>query len=173
VTITTIDSGADMRPTWIGSTDEVTASTITIKSAPGGYVTMLRLVCCPCSPGDILSVQGFGRITNDASLPRYNVGVGFHTWAYDADLLDANGQPIPVADKPWTRISPLCGDNVTPDRHHMPLDYFATWQVPADWPAGHRPVVVFRADAASTAVRSGDKLTVDQEYGLLIVNRWA
>jgi hypothetical protein len=173
VTITLIDSGPDMRPVWIGSTDEVTASTIAIGSAPGGYVTMLRLVCPPCSPGDILSVEGFARITNDAPNPRYNVGVGFHTWTYDADLLDASGQPIPVADKPWTRISSLCGDNVTPDRHHMPLDYFATWRVPAGWPDGHRPVVVFRADAASTAVRAGDKLTVDRAYGLMKVTRWA
>ena len=158
---------AAQRPAWLGFTDEVCPSFIPIGTAPGGYVTMLRLVCPPCVPGDILDVSGFARITDDAALPRYTVGVGYHGWAYDAD-----DGVTPVRNKVWTLISPTCGDNVTPDRHHMPLVYCFAWQVPATWPSGHRPVIVARADAESTAVRSGDRLTVDKSSGELKAVLW-
>jgi hypothetical protein len=166
MTITIIDSGGTPAklPTWFGSTNEVVPSVINIASAPGGYVTMLRLVCCPSSPGDIFKVSGFGRVTNDASEPRYNVGVGYHGWLYDVD----DG----LAVHPWTRVSPYCGDNVTPDRHHMPLMYDFAFQLPATWIEGHRPVVALRADAESTARRAGDQLTVDQAYGQMNVTCW-
>jgi hypothetical protein len=42
----------------------------------------------------------------------------------------------------------------------------------ADWPEGHRMVVVLRADAHSTAWVAGDTLTVDRDYGQLTARRW-
>jgi hypothetical protein len=150
------------------ATDEVTASTLPVDLPVDTWRTMLRLVV-PVDAGDVLDVHGWARVTNDTGRdrgePGYTVGVGYHLWAYDAD----SGQGTAG---PWWRISPLKGDNVTRARHHMPLDISTVYQVPADWPAGHRIVVVLRADAHSTAWVKGDTLTVDQSYGHLTVRRW-
>lgn len=126
------------------------------------YQTLYRVVLGPVEPGDILDVTGEARVTNDVG---YTIGVGWHLWMYDySDPLRSAGL--------WWRISQLMGDNVDPTRHHMPLHISTLYQMPADWPAGHRPVVVMRADAHSTAWQSGDTLTVDAGYGQLIVRHW-
>ncbi|WP_330172939.1 hypothetical protein OG875_04670 [Streptomyces sp. NBC_01498] len=149
-------------------TDEVTASTLPVDLSTSTYRTVSRLII-PAAAGDVLSVNARARVTNDTGRnrgePGYTVGVGYHLWAYDCD----SGQGTAG---PWTRISSYNGDNVSRDRHHMPLHITTTWRVPATWPDGHRIVVVLRADAHSTAWRSGDILTVDQEYGHLAVRRW-
>lgn len=145
------------------ATDEVVATTLPIGLSAGlGYRTLLRVVV-PVAAGDVLDISGRARVTNDTS-PSYTVGVGYHLWQYDAD----NGQGSAGT---WTRISSLCGDNVTHDRHHMPLYTDAVYTVPADWPAGHRIVVVLRGDAMSTQA-DGQTITVDQDYGHLTVRRW-
>lgn len=126
------------------------------------YQTLYRVVLGGVQPGDILDITGEARVTNDVG---YTIGVGWYLWMYDySDPLRSSG--------PWWRISQLMGDNVDPVRHHMPLHISTLYQMPADWPAGHRPVVVMRADAHSTAWQSGDTLTVDAGYGQLIVRHW-
>lgn len=147
------------------STDEVVASSIPVDLSTDTPVMLMRLVMDPTVPGDIFEVNARARVTNDCG---YTIGVGYHLWMFDVD----DGVPWPHT-QPWTRIAPLNGDNVTKDRHHMPLHCTATYQVPADWPAGHRMVIAYQADAHSTAWQAGDTLTVDQAYGLLIVRRWA
>lgn len=146
------------------SDDAMVASTVPIHSSPGTYTYLSRVVMDPTHPGDVFKVDARARVTNDVG---YTVGVGYHIWRYDVD----DGLPWPHG--PWVRISPFNGDNVDPTRHHMPLHCTATYTVPDDWPAGHRMVIAYQADAHSTAWQSGDALTVDAQYGLLIVERWA
>lgn len=146
----------------IWATDEVVPTLLLVDQYSDTYATLLRVVV-PVNAGDTLDVTGWGRLTNNLG---YTVGVGYHLWVYDVD------DGVPYAEKTWTRISPLKGDNVTPQRHHLPIDVSCVWQVPADWPAGHRIVVVFRVDAHSTAWTPDDYLTVDQGYGILSVRRW-
>lgn len=143
------------------TTDEVTASKLNVNGGdPDLYATMLRVVV-PVEAGDYIVADGWARVTNDLG---YNVGVGWHLWMYDADNgLGASGD--------WTRISPFCGENVTPNMHHMPLAIRATYQVPDTWPEGHRAVVVLRASAHSTAWQAGDQITVDKPYGYLEAER--
>lgn len=149
-------------------TDEITASTLPVDLATDTWRTMSRLII-PVTAGDVLAVNARARVTNDTGInrgePGYTVGVGYHLWAYDLDSgLGTAGT--------WWRISSWNGDNVTRARHHMPLHVTTTYRVPPDWPAGHRIVVVLRADAHSTAWVAGDTLTVDREYGHLQVRRW-
>ncbi|GFH34281.1 hypothetical protein [Streptomyces pacificus] len=143
------------------STTEVVASSLPVDLVTTTWRTMLRLVV-PVAAGDVLDVDARARVTSDVG---YTVGVGWHLWAYDVD--DGQGSA-----GPWWRIGTSCGDNVPPDRHHMPLAITDVYQVPQDWPAGHRIVIVLRADAHSTAWVSGDTLTVDAGYGRLTVRRW-
>lgn len=127
------------------------------------YRILYRVVMGGVEPGDTLDIDADARVTNDLG---YNIGVGWHLWMYDYNNpLKTNG--------PWWRISALSGENVTANMHHMPLHLSTLFTMPADWPSGHRPVIVFRADAHSTAWQSGDTLTVDAGYGQLIVRRWA
>jgi hypothetical protein len=149
-------------PVSLHSDDDVVATTIPVDLSTTTYRTMLRVIA-PVEPGDVLDVAGRARVTNNVG---YNVGVGYHLWAYDVD----SGQG---SAGPWWRISSYNGDNVDPQRHHMPLHSSTVYQVPDTWPTGHRIVVVLRADAHSTAWESGDTLVVDQEYGLLVVRKWA
>lgn len=145
------------------ATDEVKASTLPIGLSSGlGFRTLLRVVV-PVDAGDALDISGRARVTNDTS-PGYTVGVGYHLWQYDVD-------DPPVTADDWTRISTLCGDNVSRDRHHMPLLVDTLYTVPADWPAGHRMVIVLRGDAMSTKA-DGQSITVDPEYGQLTVRRY-
>lgn len=143
------------------TTDEVTASKLNVNSGdPDLYATMLRVVVPACA-GEYIRAEGWARVTNDLG---YNVGVGWHLWLYDADNgLGASG--------PWTQISPLCGENVTPNMHHMPLSIKATYRMPDTWPTDHRAVVVLRASAHSTAWQTGDQITADKAYGYLEAER--
>lgn len=140
---------------------ETTAIPIDLPSTT--YRTLYRVVLGAVSPGDVLDVTGEARVTNNAG---YTVGVGWHLWIYDYN------NPAKTAG-PWWRISQLMGDNVdTAVRHHMPLHIDTLHRMPDDWPPGHRPVVVLRADAHSTAWEPGDTLDVDAGYGQLIVRHW-
>lgn len=160
MTITTVEG---LVLAGVYATDEVPATTLPIGLSAGlGYRTLLRVVV-PVAAGDVLDVDGRARVTNDTS-PAYTVGVGYHLWQYDCD----NGQG---SSGTWTRISSLCGDNVTHVRHHMPLLTTCLYTVPADWPDGHRMVIVLRGDAMSTAA-DGQSITVDKEYGQLTVRRY-
>jgi hypothetical protein len=149
-------------PVSLHADDDVVATTLPVDLSTSTWRTMLRVVV-PVQAGDVLDVSARARVTNDVG---YVVGVGYHLWAYDVD----SGQG---SSGPWWRISTSNGDNVEPKRHHMPLHIDTAYVVPADWPAGHRIVVVLRADAHSTAWESGDTLTVDQAYGQMIVRRWS
>jgi hypothetical protein len=146
------------------ATDVVPATTLPIGTGPDlGYRTLLRVVV-PVAAGDILDITARARVTNDTS-PPYTVGVGYHLWMYDTD----NGLGTSGV---WTQISTDCGDNVSHDRHHMPLLTDTVYTVPPDWPAGHRMTIVMRGDAMST-LADGQSITVDQTYGQLTVRRYA
>jgi hypothetical protein len=152
MTITSTE-GLDLAAVY--STDEVAATTLPIGTWAGqAYRTMLRVIV-PVAAGDVLDVTAWARVTNPAAYAdRYTVGVEYGLWQYDCDNgLGSSG--------PWALIGPQCGDNVDAARHHMPLAITAVWTVPADWPAGHRVVIVLRADAASTAAKPGDVMTAD------------
>jgi hypothetical protein len=167
--VTIITSVLGQSPTDLHATDEVVATTLPVDLPTNTYRTLMRVVV-PVRPGDLLDVHGWGRVSNRVG---YNVGVGYHLWQYDVDNgLGSSGE--------WTRISPLKGDNVDMQRHHLPFDVSCVYRVPAGWPAGgpgplgfHRMTVVLRADAHSTAWEAGDALTVDRAYGHLVVRRWA
>jgi len=159
MTITTTPAGH--QPVSLHSTDEVVATTLPVDLPTDTWRTMLRIVV-PVVPGDVLDVDARARVTNDCG---YVIGVGWHLWAYDTDSgLGSAG--------PWWRIGPSSGDNVIPQRHHLPLSTTSVYTVPADWPAGHRITIALRADAHSTAWVAGDALTVDP-LGVLTVRRWS
>jgi hypothetical protein len=159
--MTIISTPPGLIPVALYSDDDVVATTLAVDLPTDTYRTMLRVVV-PVAAGDVLDVSARARVTNDNS---YNVGVGYHLWAYDVDAPGGSSGP-------WWRISTSNGDNVDRQRHHMPLHIDTVYRVPADWPAGHRIVVVLRADAHSTAWEANDVLTVDQAYGQMIVRRW-
>lgn len=150
------------RPVALYADDAVVASSIPVDLSPDTPVRTMRVVV-PVQAGDVLDVTAEGRITNDVG---YNVGVGSRLQWYDVD----DGIAWPHA-WPWPQIGTPTGDNVPPQRHHMPLTLTRVYQVPADWPDGHRMVINLMVDAHSTAWKSGDTLTVDG-YGQLVVRRW-
>lgn len=127
------------------------------------YRTLYRVVMGGVNPGDILDIDADARVTNNCG---YNIGVGWHLWMYSYT------NPLRISG-PWWRISAFSGENVTPDMHHMPLHISTLYRMPDDWPPGHRPVVILRADAHSTAWKPGHTLNVDAGYGQLIVRRWS
>lgn len=133
--------------------DEVLIDELAVTSWAGdGYRAVLQTPVA-VSAGDTLDVSGYFRVTND--LPA-NVGVAGHLWAYDLD-----GDRT----KQW-RIGPASGDNVDRARHHMPVTLSTVYQVPADWPVGHRMMIEIKADAHSTAT-DGD-LSVDDNGNLIV-----
>jgi len=119
------------------------------------------------NPGDALEVTARAQITNDTGKI---IGVGHALWAYDVDL----APEIPVAQQPetWTQMAPHLAENCTPDRHHMPLEMDAWWTVPADWPPGHRVMVLYRAAAFRTTPAPGETVRVDEGYGQLVIKRY-
>lgn len=130
-----------------------------------------------CLPGDVYRVHGEASVTNNVGRAangtitgvRYIVGIGFHLWYYDVDYQGT----VPVADR-MIKIGDSEGENVTPELHHLPLDITRWFTVPATWEPGHRPVLVLRADAHSTAWNEnggGDTITVDK-LGLIEAFRW-
>lgn len=146
------------------STDETTASTLPIGTWASQFFRTMARVIVPVAAGDSLKIIGRARVTADMPEPRYTVGISTSLWGYDCDgALSSSG--------PWWPLDSSTGDNVTPDRHHMPIVLAGFYHVPADWPTGHRLVVVIRSDAASTAARSGDCVTVDK-LTRLTVDRW-
>ena len=158
-----VSTSGDQKPVAVYADDQVVASGIPVDLSPDTPVRTMRVVV-PVEPGDVLDVTAEGRVTNDVG---YNVGVGSRLQWYDVD----DGIAWPHA-WPWPQLGTPTGDNVPPQRHHMPLTLTRVYQVPASWPAGHRMVVNLMVDAHSTAWRSGDTLTVDA-YGQLVVRRWS
>ena len=147
---------------------------IPVDLSSSSYRTLYRVVMGGVEPGDVLDIDADARVTNDAGVGipngrRYTIGVGWHLWLYSyTNPLKTQG--------PWWRISAFSGENVTPDLHHLPLHISTVYRMPDDWPSGHRPVVVLRADAHSTAWAyngGSDVLTVDAGYGQLTVRHWA
>jgi hypothetical protein len=156
----TVTTGGGDDPAGIYSTDESVATTLPVSGAAGVSQPWLARLAIPdpVAPGDILEVDAQARVTSELN---YNVGVGYHLWAF----------VVGASTGKWWRISPLNGDNVNLARHHMPLHCDAVWTVPADWPAGGCPAIVYRGDAHSTAWQPGHKITNDHGYGL--IKGWA
>lgn len=146
-------------------TDQVPATKLEVNSGtPDLYATMLRLVV-PVDAGDYLRAHAFGRWTNDIGKV---TGIGWHIWLYDVDAGEGLTPDV------WRLISPLCGENILPNgsMHHMPGQTFCMYRIPADWPVGHRAVVVFRASAhRTTNLVPVEYITVDKQYGALTVDR--
>lgn len=150
--------------TGLAATDESTTETLPVATNAYSNRTVLRVPILVAA-GDVLDVTGQMQITNDTGRV---IGTGLHLYVYDVDLVPA----IPVADREWTEIAPLTADNCPPDRHHMPLATSAVWLVPADWPDGHRAMVVMQAAAFRSSAQSGETVRVDQVYDLLTVRRY-
>jgi hypothetical protein len=147
------------------TTVERVGTSVSIGTVSGDQKRVLYWLVVPVVAGQVLRVQGRARVTNDvAAARRYTTGFGYWLDSYDYN------DGAEYADKVWTRIGPLYGDNVTADRHHMPCDIFDDYEIPAAWPSGHRMKVAMRGDAASSSVdrQDGDVLTVD-DYGRLSV----
>lgn len=148
------------------TTNEPVPTTLRVDLSTATWATIMRVVV-PVQAGDLLDVDGWFKVTNDLG---YNVGVGAHLWMYDVD----DGAPSPRPEETWCRLDPEAGSvgmNVTPNLHHLTLPVAVPYLVPADWPEGHRIVIVLRADAHSTAWKPGHTLTVDQ-VGRLTVRRY-
>lgn len=152
----------DQTPVAVYADDELVTTGIPVDLSPDTPVRLMRVVV-PVSAGDVLDITAEARVTNDVG---YNIGVGSRLQWYDVD----DGVPWPHA-QPWTPIGTPTGDNVPPQRHHMPLTLTRVYRVPDDWPSGHRMVINLMVDAHSTAWKKGDRLTVDP-YGQLVVRRW-
>ena len=165
----TITSLTAMTLAGLHATDECVTATLPVDGVSNTWRTVMRAIV-PVDAGDVLDVEARARVTNDTGRSRgttgYTCGIGYHLWAYDVDAPGGSSGP-------WWQISTLNGDNVSRDRHHMPLHTSTLYQVPADWPPGHRIVIVLRVDAHSTAWVSGDTITVDGEYAHMTVRRWA
>lgn len=158
------DTGTQGGPLALYSTNTTTATTLPITPWSGQAVRTVARVIVPVSAGQVLDMDGRARFTNDAPLPRYTVGISTALWGYDVDSgLGSAG--------PWWTLDHSTGDNVTPDRHHIPVTITGVYTVPADWPAGHRITVVLRSDAASTQARDGDAVTAD-DLTRLTVRVW-
>ncbi|HZX39510.1 MAG TPA: hypothetical protein VFF37_14475 [Streptomyces sp.] len=156
--------------TWTTQEVVALAGDLPVGGVSGEQIRTLARMVIPVEAGDFLEIDGWQRVTNDIGPVKYTSGAGFFAEVYDMD------DGASSTDRVWLRVSSLNGQNV--DRsivHHLPLTLSgANWTVPADWPAGHRAVVCFRADAHSTAWNAnggGDKVTVD-DYGVLTVRRW-
>lgn len=164
---------AGYRPDQIYTTQEVTAlpGDLPVGGVSGEQIRTMARIVVPVDAGDVLVCDGRQRVTNNIGPAAYTVGVGYWFDAYDVDDGLSTSDPAKV----WTRIGSLCGSNV--DRsivHHLDLHLQDVYRIPAGWPAGHRIVVCFRADAHSTAWAANggaDKVTVD-DYGVLTVHRW-
>ena len=150
-------------PVAVYADDTVVTSSIPVDLSPDTPVRVMRVVV-PVAAGDFLDITAEARVTNDLT---YNVGVGSRLQWYDVD----DGIAWPHAT-PWTTIGTPTGDNVDPQRHHMPLTLTRAYTVPADWPPNHRMVINLMVDAHSTAWKSGNTITVDA-YGGLVVRKWA
>ncbi|MFE2021291.1 hypothetical protein ACFW9O_24915 [Streptomyces sp. NPDC059499] len=148
------------------STNELVPTTLKVDLSTATWSTIMRVVV-PVAAGDLLDVSAWFKVTNDLG---YNVGVGAHLWAYDVD----DGAPVPRPAESWWRLDPDAGSvgmNVTPDMHHLTLPVALPYQVPDDWPDGHRITIALRADAHSTAWKPNHSLTVDQ-VGRLTARRY-
>ncbi|MEU5490251.1 hypothetical protein AB0G98_21240 [Streptomyces sp. NPDC020196] len=143
------------------SSTDIVPTTLPVDLPTDTWRTILRTIV-PVTAGDLLDIDARARFTNDCG---YTIGVGHHLWAYDCD----SGQGTAG---PWWKIGPSSGDNVDPQRHHLPIHNSTVHEIPPDWPEGHRIVIALRADAHSTVWKAGNTLTVDQ-LGILTVRRWS
>jgi hypothetical protein len=109
----------------------------------------------PPGDGEILWVTGDMQVTDDLG---YDVGITTQLLLTD-DCKTADG----------TEISEANGTNVVPATHELASSRSGELTVEA---GNSRQAVVMVAWAASTASKSGDRITVNQDYGRLAVLRW-
>lgn len=151
--------------------ENLMSTTIPVDLSSNTPRPLYRLITGPLSPGDQLDITADARVSNACGYPggtRYTVGVGWHLWRYTYAGAGASAVP-------WTRIGHYSGTNVTPETHHLDLHIARLYTVPADWTPGDRMAIVLQADAHSTAWKAnggGDKLSVDEGYGQLVVRPW-
>lgn len=147
------------------TTREVTTAALAVSSAPGvAYATLLRLVV-PAEPGDILDITARARVSNTTEFPL--VAVGYGLWFFDAEL--------PPEDRIWTQIGPQREGSTDPVKTVLAMHAEDVYQVPTEWPTGHRMVVVYRGDAYAPDLDPEAptvSLDVDAGYGSVTVGRW-
>ncbi|PRY56428.1 hypothetical protein [Glycomyces artemisiae] len=147
------------------TTREVTTTALAVSSAPGvAYETLLRLVF-PAEPSDILDITARARVTNMTEFPL--VAVGYGLWIFDAEL--------PPEDRIWTQIGPQREGSTDPVRTVLAMHTEDVYQVPAEWPEGHRMAVVYRGDAYAPDLDPEAPpvaLDVDAAYGSVTIRRW-
>jgi hypothetical protein len=103
----------------------------------------------PAQPGDILDIVARGRVTDNASMPRYNTSISFSLYQPN----DASGAVHPIGK--------FNGSNDTANLHHLPTHISTIYVVPATWDPAVPFTVSLRGTAASTAWRAGDNITID------------
>lgn len=125
-------------------------------------VTLARIVSNTLAQGDLLDIEAWARVTNDVG---YTVGIGWYVKAYE--------YTAPGVVNPLFPIESMNGENVTPNgqTHHLPLHWSGLYEVPAELD-GKRIVLMFRADAHSTAWQPGHTISIDQGYGRFTVEHW-
>lgn len=147
------------------STTDIARTSLPVGNTAGNYRVLSR-IAIPVRAGDQLDVCARAHVS---SPHKFNVGVGSHLWGYDVDLPEP--PKLTVSQRPWWALGTSDSDQVDWDRHHMPLRCSAVYEVPADWPDGHRMMVVYQGDAYASNAAPGDTIVVDP-MGLLIVRRW-
>lgn len=167
----------------IVATRERQTATIPIELSSSTAIRTALRVVLPVEAGDLLHLGGRLRLTNDVTGTKYQVGCPAWFDGYDCD------DGLPYSEKTWLRAAyaydaepgGLTGDNVDPSggpagRHHMPLVLGPdVWEVPVDWPAGHRLCLAIRVSAASTKAEingGNDVIKLDDGYNSLVVQRW-
>lgn len=170
--MTALASTAAQTLSGVQSTDGLETTDLPVDLSTNTPRYLFRLTTGTLQGGDLLDIDAWARVTNNVGYPggtRYTVGVGWYVKAYLYATPPWNGGPAA-----WN-ISPLNGENVTVDMHHMPLHTSTLYKVPAQYD-GQRLTIALMADAHSTAWAAnggGDTLDVDAGYGQLIVRRWS
>jgi hypothetical protein len=158
-----------------GVTDSGTRTPVHYYSTRQQNIVPLAIDCCsgaltvdnaaitlPVLDGDMLNVEAFTELANDAPAPRYTVGVGYHIYA------ERTGMPATRIE-----IGPWVGLNIgepTPRTHYAEVVNATTWFVPEGW-AGDVTITT-NVDAMSTAWRPNEFLTIRDNYGRVSVEVW-
>lgn len=106
--------------------------------------------------GDIIHLTSYGELTNDLG---FNVMLGFNT------ILSASKLSITAIDE----ITEGKGYNITPAMHHGNFTDVGNYEFKSDYKEIYINTILW---GASTKVRTGDKLKVEQDYGRLSVLLW-
>lgn len=106
--------------------------------------------------GDIIHLTSYGELTNDLG---FNVMLGFNT------ILSTSQRSTVALDE----ITEGKGYNITPAMHHGNFTDVGNYEFKSDYKEIYVNTILW---GASTKVRTGDKLKVEQDYGRISVLLW-